>query len=447
MGWYRIRIPILWDRPGGLVMTPEQIEALAPAFSDYLDPFLFCCGYTQTFELLGVYCRGLLSDLKRKTCEPLALYAGVAVRTLQEFLKDHVWSYTQARDVLQQHVAATLAEQPDDDLGSLGLIDETSIVKKGTCTPGVQRQRCGEVGKQENCIVTVHLGVAKGRYKTLIDADLFLPESWDQDRARCREPGIPDTLTYRPKWQIACRQVLRARALGIDLDWLTFDEHYGSKPGLLRDLDEQEVPYVGEVPQSFSCFTSEPPARESGHWAYDLVRHSPAFYRQPWQTFALARQTVGEQSWQAKSAPIWVKCDGVVLAEPHWLIWARNERTAEEKYFICGGAAGASLGLRLRVGFSRWNVEHCLRVSKSELGFRHFEGRSYVGLMRHLILCLVTLTFAAGRAADLRGEKSGGDDGAGVRGAELDRRGVAGRPAADDTVAVQVGCHSLPPAA
>jgi len=428
-------------------MTPEQIQELEPAFADYLLQFFPCCAYPQTFHLLEVYCRGLLSDLPRKSAEPIALAAGTAVRTLQEFLKDHIWHYRLARDTLIEHVASTLPQVIGDDLGTVGLIDETSIAKKGTKTPGVQRQWCGERGKKENCIVTVHLGVAKGRYKTLIDAELFLPESWDQDRARCREAGIPETLAYRPKWQIACRQVLRARALGIALDWLTFDEHYGSKPGFLRDLDEQEVPYVGEVPKSFSCFTSDPPAGESGHWAYDLVRHSPAFYRQPWQTFALARQTVGEQSWQAKSAPVWVKCDGVALAEPHWLIWARNERTAEEKYFICGGAAGASLGLRLRVGFSRWNVEHCLRVSKSELGFRHFEGRSYVGLLRHLILCLVTLTFAAGRAADLRGEKSGGDDGAGVRGAELGRRGVAGRPAADDTVAIQVGCHSLPPAA
>src|SRR6266704_2840853 len=98
-------------------MTPEQIEALGPAFADYLDQFLFCCGYTQTFDLLGVYCRGLLSDLDRKTCEPMALYAGVAVRTLQEFLKDHLWSFERARDVLQQHVAHTLDDLPEDDLG------------------------------------------------------------------------------------------------------------------------------------------------------------------------------------------------------------------------------------------------------------------------------------------------------------------------------------------
>jgi SRSO17 transposase len=428
-------------------MTPEQIQELGPAFADYLQQFADCCDYPQTFHLLEVYCRGLLSDLPRKSAEPIALAAGAAVRTLQEFLKDHVWHYRLVRDTLIEHVAATLPHVAADDLGTVGLIDETSTVKKGTKTPGVQRQWCGERGKKENCLVTVHFGVARGRYKTLLDAELFLPESWDADRARCREAGIPDTLTYRPKWQLACRQVLRARALGIALDWLTFDEGYGSKPGFVRDLDEQGVPYVGEVPRSFRCFTALPAAGAKGHRADDLVRHSPAFYHQPWQTVALARQTVGEQLWQAKSAPIWVKCDGEVLAAPHWLLWARNERTAEEKYFLCGGAAEASLASRLRVGFTRWNVEHGLRVSKSELGFRHFEGRSYVGLMRHLVLCLVTLTFAAGRAADLRGEKSGGDDGAGLHGVERGLRGLAGRAAADDPVAIQVGCHSLPPAA
>src|SRR6266581_218706 len=135
-------------------MTPEQITALGPAFADYLQQFLFCCDYTQTFDLLEVYCHGLLSDLDRKTCEPIALEAGVAVRTLQEFLKDHHWSFAQARATLQRHVAATQ--------------------QKGTKTPGVQRQYCGELGKKDNCIVTVHLGVARGGYKTLLDADLYL---------------------------------------------------------------------------------------------------------------------------------------------------------------------------------------------------------------------------------------------------------------------------------
>src|SRR5437870_3305484 len=72
-----------------VTMTPEQIEALGPTFAEYLRQFLFCCEYTQTFDLLNIYCRGLLSDLPRKSAEPIALASGTAVRTLQEFLKDH----------------------------------------------------------------------------------------------------------------------------------------------------------------------------------------------------------------------------------------------------------------------------------------------------------------------------------------------------------------------
>src|SRR6266851_6169565 len=48
-------------------MTPEQIVALGPAFTTSLEQFEFCCDYTQTFHLLEVSCRGLLSDLQRKS--------------------------------------------------------------------------------------------------------------------------------------------------------------------------------------------------------------------------------------------------------------------------------------------------------------------------------------------------------------------------------------------
>lgn len=70
-------------------MTEQQLQALGPALADFLDRFLFCCGYTQTFAHLGTYVRGLLSDLPRKSVEPIALQAGTPVRTLQQFLKDH----------------------------------------------------------------------------------------------------------------------------------------------------------------------------------------------------------------------------------------------------------------------------------------------------------------------------------------------------------------------
>src|SRR5215217_1350474 len=205
-------------------MTEEQLGELGPALADYLDEYLFCCGYTQTFGHLKSYVRGLLSELPRKTVEPIALQSGTPVRTLQEFLKDHVWDFAFVRNELQSHVAELLPGLPADDLGTVGLIDETSAQKKGTKTPGVQRQHLGCVGKIDNGIVTVHLGVCKGRFKTLIDEDLYLPKCWDEDRQRCREAGIPDSVVYRPKWEIALEQINRAKAKGVALDWLTFDE-------------------------------------------------------------------------------------------------------------------------------------------------------------------------------------------------------------------------------
>jgi SRSO17 transposase len=86
----------------------------------------------------------------------------------------------------------------------------------------------------------------------------------------------------------------------------------------------------------------------------------------------------------------------------------------------------------LRVAFCRWHVEHVFRISKSELGFRHFEGRHYVGLMRHLVLCLVTLAFVAEQTERLRGEKKSGDNaGASVPGAEPAVCGLVGPTARD----------------
>src|SRR5712671_4218512 len=100
-------------------MTEEQLEALGPALDDFLQPYLYCCGYTQTFAHMHTYCRGLLSDLPRKSVEPIALASGCAVRTLQEYLRDHQWLHTQVRDQLQVHVASVLLTVADDGLGSI----------------------------------------------------------------------------------------------------------------------------------------------------------------------------------------------------------------------------------------------------------------------------------------------------------------------------------------
>jgi SRSO17 transposase len=191
--------------------------------------------------------------LERKSVEPIADAAGLPVRTLQEYLSQLRWDEDLLRERLQQRVART---RPSNH--SIGLIDETSFRKKGRKTPGVQRQYCGNIGKQDNCIVTVHLGYAADDFHCLLDGELFLPESWSKDRSRCDAAGIPADMAYRPKSEIALELYDRAVANGIHFTWLTFDEWYGAKPAFLRALRDREQYYVGEVPKSFRGWIDAP---------------------------------------------------------------------------------------------------------------------------------------------------------------------------------------------
>jgi len=398
-------------------MTPEQLVALGGAFAVYLRFFEDCFAYRPTIAHLHAYCRGLLSDLPRKTVEPLALACGTAVRTLQEFLRDQVWDHLGMRDRYQQRLASQPSLQAADELGTIGLIDETSVAKKGTETPGVQRQYCGERGKLENCIVTVHLGLVRGLFKTLLDATLFLPKAWSDDRPRCRKAKIPDTEVYRPKWRIALEQVARALGNGLKLDWLTFDEYYGGKPAFLEELDAQGLVYIGEIPKNFRCLARKPRGKRpkkgwKGKRADNLARFSSALNRRDWQTVALTRLTLADQEWEVRAGQVYLLRRGDLTQRTYWLLMARNLATGEVKYFLSNAPADTPLAKLLRVAFCRWNVEHAFRVAKTEIGFRHFEGRSYVALMRHLILCLVVMGFVAEHTDRLRGEKSGDHTGA-----------------------------------
>ena len=143
--------------------------------------------------------------------------AGEPPRNLQEFLSLFRWDEPGVRDDLQQYVARRHA-QPQ----SVGVFDETSFAKKGNKTACVQRQHCGAVGKVENCVVSVHLGYATREFYSLIDGELFLPEkTWQHDRPRCREAGIPDDVGYRAKWRMATDPNGRSPWINIVGPWPT----------------------------------------------------------------------------------------------------------------------------------------------------------------------------------------------------------------------------------
>ena len=411
-------------------MTDEQIRELGPAFSAYLRPYFEFCNQKRTAAHLGDYCRALLSDAPRKTAEPNALAAGAAVRTLQKFLTTTQWDHESLRDLLQARMAETLGGLPTDGLGTVGVIDETSCVKKGKMTPGVQRQYLGCVGKIENGIVTVHLAATRGKFRTLLDADLFLPKSWDADRKRCRQVGIPDSVTYRPKWRIALEQYARAMDNGVSFDWLTFDEGYGGKPLFLVSLALVGQKFAGEVPKSFAVDGKGSSSRR----ADEILPESKV---RRGKRVRLTRETVADQVWRAVGKRV------TVNGLPMLLVAARNAATGEVKYFAANGTT--SVRKALKVGFRRWTVEHLFRVTKQEVGLMHFEGRKYTGLMRHLILSLLTLGFVAIQTDRLREKKSGGDDGASLPGVERALQGLADAAAGDLGPETRRRSDPLPP--
>ena len=436
-------------------MTEDQIAGLRPALTKYLGSFRRFFPRLPTFKHLGTYCRGLLSDLLRKSVEPMALAAGTAVRTLQEFFTHHAWDHGRLRDEIQRrivrdHLPAPGAA-PADGIGTVGWVDETSVAKKGGKTPGVQRQHCGASGKIDNCIVTVHLAVNHGSFMSMLDSELFLPQkTWDQDRDRCREAHIPDSVVYRSKSDIALEQIKRAVANGVRFDWLTFDEWYGSKPAFLAELETMGLLYVAEVPRHLPCFPSLPKYRSlqkpfQSKRADSAVIRSKPFLGKKWRKLSLARKTLAPQVWEVKAEQVYLARGGEPTDRTYWLIVARNLQTREYKYFVSNAPPRTALTTLMKVAFTRAGVEHVFRIAKTEIGFSHFEGRSYRGLMRHMILCQLVMLFLAEQTNRLRGEKSRPDDGADRAGLEHAVPILVARPVPAITHQAHRSRHQLSP--
>jgi SRSO17 transposase len=415
-------------------MTEQEIVGLGPAFAAYLGRYRDCFLQQRTAAHFDTYCRGLLADLPRKSVEPIALESGTAVRTLQEFLVTARWDHQRARDLLQQHRAAAVTALPADPLGTVGVIDETSCRKWGDQTPGVQRQYLGCVGQVDNGLVTVHVGVCHGRFQALLDADLYLPQSWDADRPRCRAAGVPDEVCYRPKWRLALDQLLRLHGNGVTFDWLVFDEGYGAAVPLLEVLGLVGQRFVAEVPVSFAV------AAMAGGPTRRADQRLSAADAKRGRRYHLSQQTVRGSVWRAATARVWA------AGREQLLSVALNEATAEVKYFLSNAVAEPVARL-LAVAFRRWTVEHGFRLGKQEAGLLDYEGRNDTGLIRHLILGLVVLGFVATHTERLRGEKPAGDGGAGVPGAESALHVGLPAPAGCSGTATRQRGHPLSPAA
>jgi SRSO17 transposase len=410
-------------------MDAKTIMKIKPELNRFLRQFGGCFGRSSTRQYLPVYIQGQLSDLPRKSIEPMADAAGVPARNLQEFLSLFRWDRQRLRDQLQQYVARGYSSSD-----SVGVIDETSFVKKGSRTACVQRQYCGAAGKRENCVVSVHLGYATEGFFTMIDGDLYLPkETWAGDRDRCRRAGIPDEVVFRTKIQIAAEQIERATANGLRFGWLTFDEFYSRSGPFLRTLDQRGQNYVAEVPVDTTLWTKRPdilykahcrnhgPGRQK-HYprlkvknnppveVRNILTFSPLLRKQAWKSYHIKDGTKGPMVWQAKHLMVWRADENGLPGQPYQLVISRNALdTSEIKYFLSNAPESTPVETLLRVAFTRWTIERAFEDSKTELGMDHFEVRQYCSIQRHLILTCLSCVFLSEFCFGYRGKKSRSD--------------------------------------
>lgn len=397
------------------MVSVSDAATLKPALEEYIDDFADCIKTFPSKGHFGTYITGQTGPLERKTVEGIALEAGEPPRTLQQFMGMYRWN----EDAVAERVRQRVRDKHSDESGVFQ-VDESGCPKTGDDTVGVQPQYCGRSGKVDNCVVTVGLGYVHDGFYCLLDTELFLPEhTWATDKALRKKAGIPDSIQYRPKWEIACELVERSKADGVKAGWLTGDSLYGRCAEFRNRIAAAGVKYVVEIPKGLFGWTKRPkvelegaivesgktlkkarvaPGEKDARRVADLWKRGGqrAHYR-------IKDTTKGPQVWEARSTRFFARENGIPGPEL-LLIIARNVITGEYKYFLSNVIDATPLGTLLYVAFTRWHIEKIFRESKGRVGFDHFEVRSYLAVKRHLILSAVSLLFLVEQSQRLKRE-------------------------------------------
>src|ERR1700694_5316968 len=151
------------------------------------------------------YLQGPLSPIERKNGWQLAEHAREARPDgMQRLLASAVWDTDGVRDDLRCYALEQLGQE-----SAILVIDETSFPKRGKKSAGVSLQYCGTTGQVENCQVGVFLSYVTPGGHTLIDRELYLPLDWVEDRDRRRAAGIPESVRFQTKPELAIQMLDR----------------------------------------------------------------------------------------------------------------------------------------------------------------------------------------------------------------------------------------------
>ena len=334
-------------------------------------------------ERVLAYVRGLLAPVERKNSWTLAERAGEASPDgMQRLLAAADWDADAVRDDVRDYVIEQLGD-PDGVL----VVDETGFLKKGTKSAGVARQYSGTAGRIENSQIGVFLAYATATGRTFLDRELYLPKAWTEDRARCREAGVPEDVEFATKPELAMRMLTRALDAGVPAGWVTGDEVYGQHYRLRAALEQRRMPYVLAVAVNQHVIaTLDGRVRELR--ADALAASLPA---QSWKKISAGNGAKGLRLYH------WARATIRPLEDPgmgYWLLARRSlSDPTDLAYYLCHGPAGAPLRELVRVAGARWAIEESFQTAKGEVGLDQYQVRHYDNWYRHITLAMLAHAF------------------------------------------------------
>ena len=405
-------------------MSPEIVTEICPppewdlAEEDIRQMVDHLEGYYQEFESGferrdqaahgWVYLKGLLSDLPRKVTERIALRFGKCVRSLQYFIGQSPWECEAFLKKQQELVVETLGE-PDGVL----LIDESGMVKQGANSVGVASQYCGSVGKVANSQVGVYLGYASRKGHSFLDARLFLPEKWfaESHQDLRRACGVPEELNCQTKPEIALDMLKNAFQRGhLPCKWVAADELYGDSPTFRDGIAELGKWFFVEVRCTTRIWLERPevavPAWKGRGRRPTRLRLKNS-EKKAIRVDALAQQ-LPKETWVRACIKEGAKgpqvCDFACLrvtevrddlpGQELWLVLRRNlDDPTEIKYYFSNAPADTDPTDLIRICGMRWPVEIIFRTGKVEVGFDHYELRSWLGWHHHMVFAFLAHLF------------------------------------------------------
>jgi SRSO17 transposase len=330
-----------------------------------------------------LYLQAVLSEIPRKNCWQIAEQTKQAQPYgMQRLLSSAVWDCDGVRDDIRAYVLEQLGTTD-----AVGILDESGFPKRGKKSAGVKKQHCGTTGRVENCQVGVFLSYACARGHAIIDRDLYLPEDWLDDRERCREAGIADTVQFYPKWELALHMLQRAREAGLIFQWVVADTVYGQAVELRIWLEKYGIAFVLGIP----CDEPVCVQTQTGYLlaqAQEIV--AIALKEEDWHRLSMSEGTKGPRLFD------WARLPAVhrgVVDECHWLLVRRCLDDPDElAYYLVFAPPATSLQEMVWAIGKRWHIEEDLKATKA-LGLDQYEVRSYVGWYRHSTLVLLAYAF------------------------------------------------------